>query len=227
MVSASSATGSVGQGATISDTNGRATLGDVASSKDQFLKLLLAQLKYQDPLQPPDASKFGDQMTQFGQLEQLFNVNTTLGKIANQSTRNDISQSVSLIGKNVQAYGDEVEVSETDKGSYGFYLNQPFSEVDVEIQDATGHVVRKIHQYNQNQGPHFFEFDGLADNNTPLNPGVYTMTAKAFTGGGTPISVKTLMQGGVTGVGVSPNGTSIQMGQRTINLDDVVVVQGS
>src|SRR4051794_36053729 len=87
-----------------------AVTGSASATKDQFLKLLIAQMKNQDPLSPPDADKFSEQMTQFGQLEQLFNLNDSMSSIAQHQSSMDRSQAVSLIGREVEAQGDQIEL---------------------------------------------------------------------------------------------------------------------
>ena len=85
----------INQGVTPKTTTTK-TLG-----KDDFMKLLLAQLKNQDPLKPLDGTDFAAQLAQFSSLEQLSNMNTELKNLSvNQMTMN-YAQSVNLIGKNV------------------------------------------------------------------------------------------------------------------------------
>jgi flagellar basal-body rod modification protein FlgD len=50
--------------------------------KSQFLKLLVAQLKGQNPLDPKDGTEFISQLAQFSSLEQLININTTLASLS-------------------------------------------------------------------------------------------------------------------------------------------------
>jgi flagellar basal-body rod modification protein FlgD len=79
--------------------NPAATLG-----KDDFLKLLVTQLKYQDPLKPTDQSQFMSQMAQFSTVEGINNLQSTLESM-NES--NAVSQAVGLIGKSVTYLADD------------------------------------------------------------------------------------------------------------------------
>lgn len=71
--------------------------------KDDFLKLLLTQLKYQDPLEPTDNKDFIAQMAQFSALEQMTNMSDGFTKLVQmQETlfrESTVSQAVGLIGK--------------------------------------------------------------------------------------------------------------------------------
>lgn len=71
--------------------------------KDDFLNLLITQLKYQDPLNPVDDKEFIAQMAQFSSLEQMQNINSSVTK----------SQAFSLIGKHITANVVDSETSES------------------------------------------------------------------------------------------------------------------
>jgi flagellar basal-body rod modification protein FlgD len=74
-----------------------------AIGKDAFFKMLIAQLKYQDPLNPQDGSAFASQLAQFSSLEQLTNLNTAMTSQNLNYTNLLNAQSVNLIGKEVTA----------------------------------------------------------------------------------------------------------------------------
>lgn len=62
------------------------TKGDALTSKDTFLKLLVAQLKNQDPTNPTDSTQFVGQLTQYSELEQLIGINTGVQKLGTDTT---------------------------------------------------------------------------------------------------------------------------------------------
>jgi flagellar basal-body rod modification protein FlgD len=90
-----SVTGINGTGTTTSteSTTATSTLG-----KDAFLQMLVAQLKYQDPLNPADGTQFATQLAQFSSLEQLTNLNDSIESLAMDTNS---LQAVNLIGKTV------------------------------------------------------------------------------------------------------------------------------
>lgn len=79
------------------------TQKQTALGKDEFLKLLTAQMKYQDPLKPQDSNEFMNQMTELSVLEQLQNIST---KLQNFFETEQQFQTVSMLGKNVTAIYD-------------------------------------------------------------------------------------------------------------------------
>jgi len=76
--------------------------------KDEFMKMLIAQLKHQDPLNPMDGTAFTAQLAQFSSLEQLQNINTQLSSFTKQQQSLGNTQAVNLIGREVLAKGDTV-----------------------------------------------------------------------------------------------------------------------
>jgi len=70
-----------------------------ALGKDDFLKILLTQLRYQDPTKPLEDREFVAQMAQFSTLEQMSNMNGEMAKVLGVLAR---SQAVSLLGKHVE-----------------------------------------------------------------------------------------------------------------------------
>ena len=103
---------SIGTSAT-SVTSSTASVQKKELGKDEFFKLLIAQLKNQDPLNPQDGSAFAAQLAQFTSLEQLTNLNAAMTS-QNQNIANLLNaQSVNLIGKEVTAKQVDASTSKT------------------------------------------------------------------------------------------------------------------
>jgi len=86
------------------------TLESNTMGKDDFLKMMIAQLQHQDPLNPLDGTDFTAQLAQFSSLEQLSNMNTQLETLGLYQSSLNNAQSISLIGKEVTARGNIVKV---------------------------------------------------------------------------------------------------------------------
>ena len=69
--------------------------------KDEFLKLLMAQLKHQDPLDPMDDKQFISQMATFSQLEQSINMSETMKVLTNQQSQSNFLAYSNLINKEI------------------------------------------------------------------------------------------------------------------------------
>lgn len=93
-----------------SSSSGTTTLGNTDPQFNQFLTLLTAQLKYQDPMKPTDPTAFVAQLAQFSGVEQQTKTNTLLTSLTTALSGNSLSQTAALIGKTVDATNSNVIV---------------------------------------------------------------------------------------------------------------------
>lgn len=103
-------TASSAAGTNSTSANSAAESADVVG-KDDFFKMLIAQIKYQDPLNPQDGAEFSAQLAQFSSLEQLTSLNKTLTAQSESYSQLMNLQSVGLIGKEVEANVMDPETS--------------------------------------------------------------------------------------------------------------------
>src|SRR6185369_3074291 len=75
-------------------------------NKDDFMKLFIAQLQYQDPLKPQDPSAMLDQLSQLSLVQQSYNSNTALNNLLTAQNSSNSLTAVSFIGKDVKANGN-------------------------------------------------------------------------------------------------------------------------
>ena len=147
-MSTSPVAGVTGTTPTTSVTNNSQTLG-----KDDFLKLLLTQLQYQDPLEPMEDKDFIAQMAQFSSLEQTNNLTTTLTTFIKQqeslieslTTNSVASQASDLLGKEVK--GKDDAGTEYTGFVKSFTISQ--NEVTLILKDGTKLPLENVYQVNQ------------------------------------------------------------------------------
>lgn len=70
--------------------------------KDDFLRILVAQLSNQDPMKPMQDTEFIGQMAQFSSLEQMTNMNGTMNQFLSNQLQNSMTNYAHLIGKSVE-----------------------------------------------------------------------------------------------------------------------------
>lgn len=168
--------------------------------KEAFLKLLMAQLKHQDPLEPVDGSEFVAQLAQFSQLEQSVTQSKQLDVISMQLTGLASNEAVGLIGKEVTVSGDRISYDGIDSPNIGISLEAPAAEVTITIRDENGDVVRTIEAGPQEAGDVSISWDGRDDNGNKVSTGSYTIQAEAVDEQGNPVSVAQEVTGTVVGV---------------------------
>ena len=173
---------------------------DGVLGKDDFLKLLIAQLSAQDPLDPMGAQDFSAQLAQFSGLEQMTNVNTNLEILQKLQTASQNTSSLNLIGKTVESYGNAFNHSANSSETLSYSLASDAVSVRIDMFDSTGSQVDMIRIDNQGQGKNTASWDGFDKHGNPLPAGTYSYTVKADNQAGVPIAVDTFSSGLVSDV---------------------------
>jgi flagellar basal-body rod modification protein FlgD len=169
-------------------------------NKDDFLQLLVAQLKSQDPLNPQDSSEFVAQLAQLTQVEQTYNINTNLQNLLASQNNFSSMSAMSLIGKNITTIGSQVVMTEGSQPSLDFSLPSDATQLTLEIKDATGRTVRTLTQGATSAGVNSVNWDGMNDDGQPAPAGTYTLSVSGLDATGQTISATPLFSGRVTGV---------------------------
>ena len=173
---------------------------DEAMGKDDFLKLLIAQLAAQDPLDPMGAQDFSAQLAQFSALEQMTNVNTNLEIIQKLETTSQNTSALNLIGKTVESHGNTFKHTANTSETLSYSLASDAESVRIDIFDITGSQVDMVRFGNQTLGKNKISWDGLDKHGKPLPEGTYSYIVKADNRAGNPIEVDTFSSGLVSEV---------------------------
>jgi flagellar basal-body rod modification protein FlgD len=201
-----------------------ATSNDNVMGKDDFLHLLVAQLKAQDPLNPMDSTGFTAQLAQFSSLEQLQNINIALGTMGTSQSVMTSSQAVGFIGKTITAIGDTVEVQSGQSQGIEFSLDQPAAGLYIQVYDQMGNFVRQIEVGQTAAGEQRAAWDGLDYLGGRVPDGAYTYEVAAIDEFGNSVSATTFASGTVTGVSYKDGVAYLQCGSREIAMGNVVSV---
>ena len=132
---------------------------DPAAMQDRFLKLLVAQLNNQDPMNPLDNAQMTTQMAQINTVTGIQTLNLTMQTMAEQFTTMQQIQGISMIGRSVLTEGNHLTVSEEGQASGAFVLNGSATNVKVEVVTPGGVLVDTIDMGAQEKGRHDFEWD--------------------------------------------------------------------
>lgn len=207
------------------NTAKKGTLENIVN-KEQFLTLLVAQLKYQDPLNPMESTEFTSQLAQFTSLEQLYNLNSSFEGLKNAMTSQNNYQAVNLIGKSVIASGNTLRVQDTRVLNQGSYiLEGPAGQVKISIYDKDGILVKTLDKTAVEAGLNPINWDGLGLYGQTVSDGDYTFEVKAYDGIGEMVEAAVYIEGEITGLTFGPGGsTSLLMHGLVINLDDVLEI---
>jgi flagellar basal-body rod modification protein FlgD len=185
--------------------------------KDDFLKLLITQLKNQDPLNPLDQNQFLAQTAQFTSLENLQNISTQLGEMKQLSAASSFAQSAALLGKTARFTGRDFVLGTTG-ATLPFTLDRG-AAVDVDILDARGAVVRRLTSGSLEAGPQALAWNGRDAEGDTLPSGTYHFRVTAHGGARAVAAEGTL-------TGLSPDGTGViyRIGDLVVRPEDLIDV---
>jgi len=192
--------------------------------KEDFLKLLVAQLANQDPLNPMESTEFTAQLAQFSSLEQLTNVNKNLDYLRLYQISMNNAQAVNFIGKTVKAVGDSISVKDGASNPVQFNLAGDAAEVNVYIYDASGTLVKTLNGGALSSGEHSLEWDGTNENGETVSDGTYTFEVSAADASGETIASLTYMTVEVTGVTFKGGNAYLLAGDIEISMSDIIEV---
>ncbi len=207
------------------DTSPKQEVEDKSMLKDDFLKLFITQLKYQDPLNPLDGKDMTAQLAQFSSLEQLNNIKMQLQDLLlfQNSLQNTLT--VNLIGKKVEVVGNKISLDGTSE--IHFTLPMSAKSVKISIYDSTGALVRNIDLGPRPAGDNTYTWDGLDNSGIPLPSGEYEVSIEAYDESGNPIDAESLTYGTVTGITFEDNITYLILDNGVkIQLNEIKTIGG-
>ncbi|MFQ5705946.1 MAG: flagellar hook assembly protein FlgD [bacterium] len=196
--------------------------------KDDFLRILVSQLRNQDPINPIKSEEFAAQLAQFSSVEQLQNINANLENsiqtnlLLNQAINNTMA--TTLIGKNVKAFGNAVSLADGESVGLHYSLSSPAENVTIQIMDSNGTVVRTVELKGQAQGEQTFEWDGKDAEGNVLADGKYTFAINATDGNGDGVAATTFISGVIDGIKYENGSALLLLGDLEVNLSDVVEI---
>ncbi|HEY4321484.1 MAG TPA: flagellar hook capping FlgD N-terminal domain-containing protein [Gemmatimonadales bacterium] len=184
--------------------------------KDDFLQMLVAQLKNQDPMSPMDGTQFAAQLAQFSTVEQLTELNTTATTQATAASQETLTQQASfgnsLIGRDVVTTGATINVADGTTSRISIDTSGAAETVHIDILGADGKTIVGSQDYdNVPAGTNTLTVD-----TSKLDPGSYTYNVSAISTSGAAVGAVGYTVGSV-------QGTSFQNGQVVLTVNGAAV----
>ncbi|MEC7785974.1 MAG: flagellar hook capping FlgD N-terminal domain-containing protein [Nitrospinota bacterium] len=203
------------------NSEGASLTGGASLGKNDFLKLLVAQLEHQDPLSPQEGQEFAAQLAQFSSLEQLTNVNDNLkaGQAFDLAMSN--SSMINLIGKTVDAPGNGFELGEDETETLKFSLSQDSKAVTINVYDSTGVNVASLNIGALSSGVKDFAWSGKDAKGSQLPAGTYSFDILAQDATGNFIETQTFAAGSVTDIIFEETDTFAIVNGQKINVNQI------
>jgi len=189
--------------------------------KDDFMKLMSAQLKYQDPINPMKNEEMAAQLAQFSALEQMMNVNNTLEKMVTGQKPSEHMLAAGLIGKRVSTDSTHFQFEKGSSPEISFKLPSDAKSVSLAIVDAKGEVVREMDLGELQRGDQSVRWDGKNGKfqEQPLGEYSYRLTAEDKDGKSIPINNDS--SGIVSGIAFEGGKTVLIVGDKKVSVERV------
>lgn len=178
--------------------------------EDRFLKLLVTQLKNQDPLNPLDNAQVTSQLAQINTVSGIEKLNTTMGQMLEVYNNGQAMQAAGMIGKSVMIPGGSMSL-QNGQALGGVSLAGVADAVNIDVLDATGKVIQTESLGARAAGNFGFVWDGETAAGTKAPDGRYSFRVTA-TQGGTSVAASGLQIGTVSAVTRAASGFQLDLG---------------
>lgn len=216
-------TGTTGTTTTAAD----AMKKELGMNTDDFLKLFVAQLQYQDPLSPQDPTEMLGQLAQLTQVEQSYNTTTALNNLLAAQNSSLASSAVSLIGGTITATGNQTNFDGVNAAAMKYSMPAATATTTLTITNAAGTVVRTIDLGAQSAGTATYQWDGLDGQGNQLAAGAYTFAISGTDAAGGKQTATTYTTGVADSVSFDNGLAYISIGAVTVPYSSVTKVSVS
>jgi flagellar basal-body rod modification protein FlgD len=182
----------------------------VEETQDRFMKLLVTQMRNQDPMNPLDNAQVTSQFAQLSTVTGIDKLNDTMASLMGNYQVSQSLQAANMIGHGVLTTGSGVDLVK-GAGLMGVEFTAPVDKAQVTIRDAAGKEVRTLNLGPQEIGSIPLTWDGKAQNGTAVADGHYTFEVTA-TRGSEKVAATTLQFGLVDTVSTSAKGVKLNVG---------------
>lgn len=187
---------------------------------EDFIKLFITQLQYQDPMNPIENNEMAIQLALFNQVDQLFKINKTLENLLNMSKSLDLAYISNLIGKKVKL---ETNIGRVENGEFlggEFTLEEPVNNLEILIRDSNGNIVDKITLNGLKKGTHKIEWNATDKEGNKVPDGNYIFTI-LIPSGNIAQNITPTMVAKVTGAKLGDNTQIIINEEYPISLNNI------
>lgn len=203
--------------------------------QNNFLTLLLTQMKNQDPTNPMQNNELTTQLAQISTVQGVEKLNETVSGLTGQLNASQALNATKLVGKNVMIEGNKITLFEKQNSQpttpatnetlftpFGFELIRPADKVTLTISDKSGRIVKNIeHQQGFKPDIYHANWDGKDNDGNQLPVGGYQFTVTATSAQG-QVYVKSLNYALVNGVTNGAQGVLLDVGLgNSISLDQI------
>jgi len=182
-------------------------------NQSDFIELLVAQVKNQDPTKPMDPSEFMNQLTQSSMVNGLNDLQKSFDSLATKLSSDQSLQAAGLVGKSALLPGGETQLNAGGTVSGQIGLERPASEVTINIFNSRGEQVRSLPLGANDAGDMLFKWDGFKDDGSLAPPGDYRVSADASIDGNQQ-AVEVYLESRIDSISINQNNDGSSSGTR-------------
>ena len=189
-------------------------------SEENFMKMLIAQLRNQDPLNPMDNSQMTSQLAQLNMVSGINQLNKTMNGLVSNDTNSQALSAASLLGREVLVPGNGLQLS-NGSGKFGFDLTQAVDALSLTVYDAQGNAIHSRDLGPQAKGLQTLAWDGATDSGVAATDGSYVFKLNAQLAG-EEIPVTALTAGSVQNISLNSGVLKAHVGKAgDVSLGDI------
>ncbi len=191
--------------------------------QSDFLRLMVAQVQNQDPLQPQANGEFLSQLAQFSTNDGITKMQASIEQLANSLQSNQALQASALVGRKVLVESNKMALGADGGATASITSAEGLSNVTANIYTQSGELVKKIPLGQTGTGLFQFSWDGTNDKGERAAAGNYKLEVTANYQG-QEVAVKTMTSANVDSVTLGQNGEGLKLnvaGIGSVSLDQV------
>jgi len=159
--------------------------------QDEFMQLMLTQLKYQDPFKPLENGEFIAQMAQFSTVAGIEGMNTSMETFIADQAAAQTMQAAELLGKTVITDGGQAVLADGGSVKGQFSLPEDSRNVTARYSNPSGEVVHTLEMGALGEGIHEVEWDGITRDGQAASAGSYVVNVQYLDSDGDTVTAET------------------------------------
>lgn len=189
-----------------SESSTEGTLG-----QEEFLTLMLEQIKHQDPFKPTDNGEFITQMAQFSQVTSTDAMRTSLDQFVEDQSTAQLLNAASLVGRKAMIDSNQGELAENQPVTIEYTLPIPTDTVNATVTDSAGLSVYSLDLGAAGAGSHSYSWDGTTTDGSTASPGTYSLNIQYVDSTGESVAAPVTVSVDVESVKLGVDGSGLSM----------------
>ncbi len=198
--------------------------------KDDFMRIMITEMKHQDPTKPMDSDRMATQMAQVTSVEQLKNVSNAIEKLSDKNSASDRLAMSAMIGKTVTVDKGRFTHQKGTLSPVNYDLPEDAQKIKVTIMNEKGEPIATRELEPAKAGTNVFNWDGVNESNIQSPSGAYAVRIDAENAKGNKIKIDPISKEVITGVTLEGGETNFLVGDvkspQKVAFKNVIRIEG-